>query len=364
MAAPKNVTNFLAALIAMSASLGPTLTLNYTKPCVSKVLAQRECFREVVQQRMPEVPNTGASATMDDLSLATYWWTREPNFGDCLTPALLAEFGIQAQLTGPRSAEFFGIGSILEHIPEMTRATIFGAGFMSAESRRNFASATILALRGRLSVQRIRRDVGQIALGDPGILFSKTTAARDCHPIGIVVHAADTANQAVMRLRQQHGSCVQIIDPRSADVQSVIDRIAACRYILSSSLHGLAVGWGLDIPCGWLVLGDKVWGRNFKFRDFYSAFDLEVAPQMLSGFETVSALQAMCLGSPKLLDERRMRLATTLHQFAAVRRERQLASVSELRSSLPPDWHNTLIAQAHHHTGHLLARVRRRLLRK
>jgi hypothetical protein len=74
-----------------------------------------------------------------------------------------------------------------------------------------------------------------------------------------------------------------------APVAEVLARIARCRYILSSSLHGLIVADALGIPNGWLWLDtgrERTAGLTaFKVQDYHSAFDTPPTPITLSGGE-------------------------------------------------------------------------------
>ena len=64
--------------------------------------------------------------------------------------------------------------------------------------------------------------------------------------------------------------CLDIFD----DVGSFISQLTECEFILSSSLHGLIMADSFGIPNQWMVLSDKVEGKNFKFYDYYSVFDM------------------------------------------------------------------------------------------
>ena len=57
-------------------------------------------------------------------------------------------------------------------------------------------------------------------------------------------------------------------------VESFISQLTECQFILSSSLHGLIMADSFGIPNQWMVLSDKVEGKNFKFYDYYSVFDM------------------------------------------------------------------------------------------
>lgn len=53
------------------------------------------------------------------------------------------------------------------------------------------------------------------------------------------------------------------------DWTSVIEQIASCDYIASSSLHGLIVAEAYGIPNLWLEISGKLLGGHFKFHDFF-----------------------------------------------------------------------------------------------
>ncbi|RGY81624.1 hypothetical protein DXA18_05515 [Dorea sp. AM58-8] len=65
------------------------------------------------------------------------------------------------------------------------------------------------------------------------------------------------------------------------DPLQVVKEIAECRYIISSSLHGLIVADSLGIPNMYLVFGDRLLGDGYKFEDYYSAYGVEAQPRDL-----------------------------------------------------------------------------------
>ena len=57
--------------------------------------------------------------------------------------------------------------------------------------------------------------------------------------------------------------------------QNVVEKIAKCKTIISSSLHGLIIADSLGIPNVHVVVTDKLLGDGFKFDDYYSSYGLE-----------------------------------------------------------------------------------------
>ena len=50
----------------------------------------------------------------------------------------------------------------------------------------------------------------------------------------------------------------------------MIDKICSCRYIISSSLHGLILSDAYGIPNLWIRISDRVKGGDCKFLDYFS----------------------------------------------------------------------------------------------
>ena len=55
----------------------------------------------------------------------------------------------------------------------------------------------------------------------------------------------------------------------------ILEEIASCEYVLSSSLHGLIVSDSFGIPNQRLVVSEKLVGDGYKFNDYYSAFGVK-----------------------------------------------------------------------------------------
>lgn len=86
-------------------------------------------------------------------------------------------------------------------------------------------------------------------------------------------HALRCARQPV-----QSGPDMHVISTLSADPLAVVDRIRACRVILSSSLHGLVVAHAYGIPAAWVQFSDKLSGDGSKFRDHAASIGVELVP--------------------------------------------------------------------------------------
>lgn len=216
--------------------------------------------------------------------MKVYWSRcgyRHGNFGDKLTPLLLRHYGIDCEWAPVEHAKLIGVGSVLEKAPADFEGIICSTGFMHETSHRDFRDATVLGVRGRLTLERIlcqNRD--DVVLGDAGLLCDAfPTASRKSFKLGIIPHFADADVRVVGQLAAL-GDQVTVIDVCDETLE-VIRRVSECEHILSSSLHGLILADSLGIPNQWIELhrsGSRVEGAGFKFRDYYSIFNLEPQP--------------------------------------------------------------------------------------
>ena len=74
-------------------------------------------------------------------------------------------------------------------------------------------------------------------------------------------------NYSVAELRSK---MYKIIDLRTTDIESVICEILSCKYILSTSLHGIIVSHAYGIPALWMEKG-YIDTDGFKFNDYFSS---------------------------------------------------------------------------------------------
>ena len=76
----------------------------------------------------------------------------------------------------------------------------------------------------------------------------------------------------------------------------------SCKHIISSSLHGLICSDSLGIPNRWIKLSQLL-GNDFKFKDYYSVFDIEPQYIELSGQESIEEL----ISKTELIDSEKMK---------------------------------------------------------
>lgn len=202
------------------------------------------------------------------------YYCNSSNYGDTLTPYLLKQFwNLDITHTDDvTQADLIGIGSILENCTKITQPTaIWGSGFMRiGKPITPPPQATFLAVRGNLSKNRIPNFDGPV--GDPGLLVSKIipSPTEKVYHIGFIPHYIDWYDDLTKYIKSLPN--IHYINVAQSPETFILE-VTKCNYILSSSLHGLITADSFQIPNLHVILSDKVWGNNYKFQDYYSAFN-------------------------------------------------------------------------------------------
>lgn len=63
------------------------------------------------------------------------------------------------------------------------------------------------------------------------------------------------------------------MDIRTADIENFISELTSCRYVLSTSLHGIILSHAYGIPALWIKKG-YIDTDGFKFHDYFSSVDI------------------------------------------------------------------------------------------
>ncbi len=215
------------------------------------------------------------------------------NLGDILNHDLMNYLGVKYHHTDFEGSNFIAIGSVLHNIITNDKSKIhhlgsldiWGSGFIEPEKSEEeyfIKKVRISALRGKISKVRcekiLKSNLDTVVLGDPGLLvsiifpFENITKKYD---VGIVPHYIDKDSIYLKKIKLDNKS-YKIIDVQGK-VEDICREIKECRFILSSSLHGLVIADSYDIPNKWIKLSDDLIGGNYKFNDYYSVFDNEIA---------------------------------------------------------------------------------------
>ena len=243
------------------------------------------------------------------------------NFGDELTPLFLDYFDIPFTWASQNEADMFGIGSVLQLVPQDFDGIIWSTGVINVDLCHGFRNANILAVRGKLTLEQVGvLDNQGICLGDGGLLCSLfAKPVRKKYNLGIILHYTDYNNATILELVSQvKGSTVINI---CEEAKNVIQKVNECENIISSSLHGLILADSLNIPNHWIGFKgfkSNVLGSGFKFLDYYSNFGIKnILPFELDITDTLDTILPKLDGYERSgIDQIKEGLLNSLHKVA------------------------------------------------
>ncbi|AEF24133.1 polysaccharide pyruvyl transferase family protein [Pseudomonas fulva] len=214
------------------------------------------------------------------------------NFGDFLSPLIVeAVAGRQVEYATLPSADMMAIGTILAKEPKAKRfgfkrrLHVWGSG--CGQPGESFSGRHYYhAVRGGETRQRIEGGGAAPALGDPGllsdILIDRPVAKK--YRIGFVPHYVDQQLPEALAFLQSNPDVrfINVFD----EPKSVLQQIASCDYVVSSSLHGLVVADSFGVPNVRVRLSQGIIDE-LKFDDYYSAFGI-AAPLSVHSTELIN----------------------------------------------------------------------------
>lgn len=224
--------------------------------------------------------------------IAAFWCRipSSPNFGDALTPWLIRRItGQYPAFLRPEDEgeKYFVTGSIMEY----TRAacTVWGSGIISRHDRIS-PEATLLAVRGPLTRARALACGASCPeiYGDPALLLPRLyqPTAVERRGAGLVAHFSDKPHLGAA-LRSIPG--LKLIDIQ-APVESVINQIASCEFVASSSLHGLITSHAYGVPAVWVRFRPLPAGDGSKFEDYFLSIGQDLPPPVTVAYDHIDVI--------------------------------------------------------------------------
>jgi pyruvyltransferase len=193
------------------------------------------------------------------------YWVRSNNFGDALSPVIYKFITGREAVWSDRPPRMLAIGSIA-HTAELGDV-LWGTGAMAANLPIK-KGVRASAVRGPLTDAMLETPCG--VYGDPALLLPRFYPVDHVGgDVCVIPHYVDKG-------------LVNGIDPFSP-WKTIVDAMAKCDLVISSSLHGIVVAEAYGIPAVWAEFSDNVAGEGFKFRDYYAATDREVVPVDMRG---------------------------------------------------------------------------------
>jgi len=245
-----------------------------------------------------------------------FWWSGYYNFGDLITPALLRFVSLAPVLTPPQKAELAATGSILGLLPPNFSGAIIGSGLLSNRNDLRFPDANVLAVRGELTRNRIAAPHNTV-LGDTGLLLPDLLKKRQNKQfvLGIIPHYVDMNHYIIIEMKRNlKNESVKFINVLQQPME-VCKEIDQCEYVMSSSLHGCIVADSLLIPNCWVVISNLLYGKNFKFHDYYSSLNIERLPLYLKGNESMLDIVSKAQRPPSSIVEIKNNLRKCFYNY-------------------------------------------------
>lgn len=206
------------------------------------------------------------------------------NWGDLINPELVSALGakyndididLKNHYLGDYTMDYqLVIGSVLQHADTSTK--VWGSGLISPALGENFKVKSVHAVRGpktRAALMDKGIDCPEV-YGDPALLMPYVfpNQQKKAYKLGIILHNDHSTDEISTVLTEDPE--VLIISLRGS-FRIVLDQILSCENIASSSLHGLIVPEAYGIPTKRLVLGNQLYGGDFKFMDYYQSINVE-----------------------------------------------------------------------------------------
>ncbi len=208
-----------------------------------------------------------------------FWVGRDgedPNFGDLVGPYLYKKItGLDPEFCHPTNRQLktvlFSVGSILYWSQD--NAIVWGSGI--ARKNESFPKPhRVYSVRGPETRKRFLElnypcpDV----YGDPALLLSKYYHPRSDlkkYKLGVIPHFVDKEVCNMVFQNVQDLLIINVFD----HIESIVDQIYSCQRIASSSLHGIITAHAYGVPAIWIKFGDRLWGDNVKFQDYYKSIN-------------------------------------------------------------------------------------------
>ena len=190
------------------------------------------------------------------------FWMRTANVGDCLTPFVLERLTGRPVKWTDRSPKWLAAGSILHEAH--AGDTLCGVGSFEHMPAPNAADVRILTVRGPLTAAKLGTTLpmyGDVGLLLPGVYWEPKPVT---HVWGVIPHYVD---EPEARLAYPDAYVISV----NLSVTEFVDAVRSCRYVASSSLHGLIVAEAYGVPAVRVrfATSNQIRDFDYKHRDYY-----------------------------------------------------------------------------------------------
>lgn len=161
------------------------------------------------------------------------------------------------------------IGSILDR--SLPNFHIWGAGYMNKFEKAK--GGKLYAVRGPYSAEKLHDEGFPLCntYGDPALLLPLVynPLIQKKYECGIIPHLKE------YEYFKNRFSTMKIINLRNENIEETINQILSCKYIISTSLHGIIVAHAYDIPALWIKKGN-IDTDGIKFKDYFASVGIPI----------------------------------------------------------------------------------------
>lgn len=201
-----------------------------------------------------------------------FWFNSTKNVGDSINPFLFQKLlNLKIEYNKNRNIEhLLGVGSIMQFATK--ESIVCGSGVITPTLPIT-KPKKIISIRGPKS-QQILKSLGiecPSVFGDPVLLLPRVynPNIEKKYDLGIVPHYVDFQDNWV---KQQNCFVIDV----TLEPLVVIDQILSCKFIISSSLHGLIIADAYGIPNSRIKISNKLFGGDFKFLDYEGSINKKI----------------------------------------------------------------------------------------
>lgn len=193
----------------------------------------------------------------------------------------------QFRFSATKKKNYSVVGSLLPwYIYDTT--IVWGSGVKAPDIPFIRKPTQVLAVRGPLTRKILLENSIPCpeVYGDPALLFPLYYNEQQeiKYDVGIVLHHSDLEDknsiETVNLLKRKHN--ILLINIKEyGKWRSFIDKVRSCRYIISSSLHGLIIADAYGVPNSWGKFTYDFGSGRFKFYDYFMSVNREVEEPIL-----------------------------------------------------------------------------------
>ncbi|WOG29986.1 polysaccharide pyruvyl transferase family protein [Endozoicomonas sp. 8E] len=206
------------------------------------------------------------------------WWAKTPypgNWGDILNPYLIEKMTGIPPVFVERGKGTLAIGSVIKWA--QNGCHVWGSGTSRRPEKLN-PNAIYHSVRGPLTRAEVLRNGGYCpaVYGDPALLLPLfyNPNVKKKYKLGYIPHYQHRAINF-----PGDAKVIDILSVSDQDIERFINEVLECKYIISSSLHGIIIANAYGIPAQWVTVSQsetQVHGDNTKFDDYFLGAGLPV----------------------------------------------------------------------------------------